>query len=470
MAKDGASGVDRSDNDKSPDRSSKSERAERDVSEKSRDTLSGSDTTTKERDRPATPEDRAAGQERMAAAGQAAKARTEQEIRKAGLGTPSSQTETSAAAETAPGTDPTLTEVPQVDPETLPQTLREQMVAEAGGATNLEPPQQKAIDDFLASPEGIEAARQYEFARGLQVSGLDSNQTIEAMAHFNAGREVAFDAEGRIQLDNYGRVQLTEPIAYADSGQIMTDALTGPTATETLVEYARGLNNAVEQVANSNFAWAAGVAFQGLALAAGGPVRFAISQGAGWAVGQVAENAIGWAAGEIADRSDTLTEADVAELAIAGGTILGSIAGVVTWRSIRNELFDDVSSLRLSVADVASVRRIRSEARRVLEDALGPPPAGMHRPHTHHILFLRGRGPEQQALVLEGREILQRYGIDPDTGIENLTWAPNGNGVHTTARLQALVDDLREVADERTTNRDVIAGILATHGSIAADS
>ncbi|MEM6386385.1 MAG: hypothetical protein AAF718_09140 [Pseudomonadota bacterium] len=73
MANDGTSGSDRSDNDKSSDHSSKSERADREVSEKSRDALSGGDTDVK--DREPTPEDRAASQEKMQAEGQAAKGR-----------------------------------------------------------------------------------------------------------------------------------------------------------------------------------------------------------------------------------------------------------------------------------------------------------------------------------------------------------------------------------------------------------
>lgn len=50
------------------------------LSDKSRDALSGKEAAVKERDTPATPEERAAGQERMAATGQPAKDRVNQEI------------------------------------------------------------------------------------------------------------------------------------------------------------------------------------------------------------------------------------------------------------------------------------------------------------------------------------------------------------------------------------------------------
>ena len=82
MANDGASGADRSDNDKSSDRSSNSERAERDMSDKSRDALSGGDTDVK--DREPTPADRAASQEKMQAEGQAAKGRVDASPAEAG--------------------------------------------------------------------------------------------------------------------------------------------------------------------------------------------------------------------------------------------------------------------------------------------------------------------------------------------------------------------------------------------------
>lgn len=95
---------------------------------------------------------------------------------------------------------------------------------------------------------------------------------------------------------------------------------------------------------------------------------------------------------------------------------------------------------------------------------MGPPPVGMNRPHAHHILPLKGIGPTQQALVREGREILQRYGIDPDVGLENLTWAPNVSGQHTTANVRALVEDLREASRIRGADVEDILDVLERHG------
>ncbi|WP_432199761.1 polymorphic toxin-type HINT domain-containing protein [Erythrobacter sp. W53] len=98
----------------------------------------------------------------------------------------------------------------------------------------------------------------------------------------------------------------------------------------------------------------------------------------------------------------------------------------------------------------------------------GAAPSGMYRPHAHHILFKKGLNPYQQELVQEGQGILLRHGIDPIYGPENLTWAPNGNGVHTNATVTNLVGDLR-AADVAGASRSQIVDILSQHGKIAAD-
>lgn len=330
--------------------SDRASEARESLSDKSREALSGDTATAADRDAPATAADRAAGQDRMAAESQAAKTRVETEARV--------REATSGVTETAqPAPEATPTELGQLPEGALAPSLRDQMIAEAGGAANLDPPQRKEIDDFLASPEGIEAARQYDFARGLEVSNLSEAQSMEAMRHFTAGRDVTYDDAGRIQLDSSGRVQTAEPILVADASG--ATALDTRTNAEVAADYARGLNDAVQAVAESRFAWAAGVAFNAVALAAGGPIRFAISRTTGLAVGAAGQRAIEWAAGLIAPRTG-LSEADVTELAIAGGTILGFAAGAVTWRSIRRDLFSDLATLRHNTAD--RVRGARTAA------------------------------------------------------------------------------------------------------------
>ena len=58
---------------------------------------------------------------------------------------------------------------------------------------------------------------------------------------------------------------------------------------------------------------------------------------------------------------------------------------------------------------------------KVLRRYIGGPPAGMTDPHAHNILYKKGRGAVQQALVKEGQDILIKHGIDPILGPENLT-------------------------------------------------
>jgi hypothetical protein len=62
---------------------------------------------------------------------------------------------------------------------------------------------------------------------------------------------------------------------------------------------------------------------------------------------------------------------------------------------------------------------------RYLKGKIGGPPSDMASPHAHHILFKKGDGPAQQALVEQGQAILREVGTDPILGVENLVWAPN---------------------------------------------
>ena len=107
--------------------------------------------------------------------------------------------------------------------------------------------------------------------------------------------------------------------------------------------------------------------------------------------------------------------------------------------------------------------------RRTLLDKVGPPPAGMDRPHAHHVLPQKGIGPRQQELVREGRAILEEHGIDPVEDVENLTWAPNVQGQHTTERVEALVGRLREVNADPEAGKEEIVEVLEEYGEIAAN-
>jgi len=91
----------------------------------------------------------------------------------------------------------------------------------------------------------------------------------------------------------------------------------------------------------------------------------------------------------------------------------------------------------------------------------------MIRPHLHHILFKKGIGEKQQALVKEGQDILRRHGIDPINGPENLTIAPNIKGQHTHEALKPLVDRLRELDESGVASKRSFERVLEEYGEIA---
>ena len=127
----------------------------------------------------------------------------------------------------------------------------------------------------------------------------------------------------------------------------------------------------------------------------------------------------------------------------------------------------NVESLPISEPDGPDY--VQRRAREILLAEKGPPPPGMINPHGHHTLFQKGIGPRQQELVREGRAILEKHGIDPIFGSENLTWAPNVKGQHTTQALEPLVQELRQEDATGIADRESISRILEKYGNIAAD-
>jgi len=89
-------------------------------------------------------------------------------------------------------------------------------------------------------------------------------------------------------------------------------------------------------------------------------------------------------------------------------------------------------------------------------------PLAMYRPHAHHILFRKGLGPTQQAMVEEGQRILRNAaGLDPIWAPENLVWAPNGRGTHSTERLAEVVAKLKGIQAANGKPQDYIAALRA---------
>ena len=92
-----------------------------------------------------------------------------------------------------------------------------------------------------------------------------------------------------------------------------------------------------------------------------------------------------------------------------------------------------------------------------LTKMIGSAPKGMVDPHAHHILFKKGNGVAQQALVKEGQKILKDFDIDPIYGVENLAWAPNRvAGQHGIDALQNVVERLKLVRDFGGNRVDIV--------------
>jgi len=104
-----------------------------------------------------------------------------------------------------------------------------------------------------------------------------------------------------------------------------------------------------------------------------------------------------------------------------------------------------------------------------LRGVIGDPPKGMVDPHAHHILFKKGLGPVQQALIDEGQAILRKVGIDPIYGKENLIWAPwRVSKQHGIESLQKVVDELRAL-ERAGGDYDDFVDLLKKLGKIAAE-
>ena len=95
-----------------------------------------------------------------------------------------------------------------------------------------------------------------------------------------------------------------------------------------------------------------------------------------------------------------------------------------------------------------------------LKNLIGDAPKGMPDPHAHHILFKKGLGAKQQALVVEGQALLRKYDIDPIFGKENLVWAPNRiKGQHSYDALEHVVSTLKQTDEMFGTLEEMIKAL-----------
>lgn len=103
-------------------------------------------------------------------------------------------------------------------------------------------------------------------------------------------------------------------------------------------------------------------------------------------------------------------------------------------------------------------RFARTEARELFENSqgaltgswgdrarhlFGDPPSWMTNAHGHHIAFQEGVGAAS-TYAAKSREILERFGIDPIHGKENLIWARNAG--HSVANAHEVLERLTQAA------------------------
>ncbi|WP_197234835.1 pre-toxin TG domain-containing protein [Priestia endophytica] len=81
-----------------------------------------------------------------------------------------------------------------------------------------------------------------------------------------------------------------------------------------------------------------------------------------------------------------------------------------------------------------------------LRKAKGDPPAGMKRPHAHHVA-VKGLFMNRKKIVRSyaeyGRKLLRDVDIDPIFGLENLHWAPNKG--HSNAYIKEVTKHLHRL-------------------------
>ena len=95
-------------------------------------------------------------------------------------------------------------------------------------------------------------------------------------------------------------------------------------------------------------------------------------------------------------------------------------------------------------------------AKKIAADAHGAAPAGMSRPHGHHVVQ-QGKFKNELArrrVLVESRLILRKHGINYKRDPRNIYWAPNGPG-HTFDYNQRVLAELRAVDDIGGTADDI---------------
>jgi len=86
----------------------------------------------------------------------------------------------------------------------------------------------------------------------------------------------------------------------------------------------------------------------------------------------------------------------------------------------------------------------------------GDPPSWMKGAHGHHIAFQEGNRAAAP-YAAKSREILEKFGIDPVNGKENLIWARNAG--HSAANAKEVLQRLTEAAQSGGAREAVVEAL-----------
>ena len=84
---------------------------------------------------------------------------------------------------------------------------------------------------------------------------------------------------------------------------------------------------------------------------------------------------------------------------------------------------------------------------------MGPKPAGLARPHRHHVVREMAPTTWPQAdrnVILDAQKIIHQHGLDENTSPQNFAWAENGCGAHTKAAAKNVHDRLKKANKGKT--------------------
>lgn len=138
----------------------------------------------------------------------------------------------------------------------------------------------------------------------------------------------------------------------------------------------------------------------------------------------------------------------------------GRTAATTSTRSATESVLERAARQEAREAYNASSHALKGTWGDRARSLFGNPPSWMDRPHGHHVAFQEGSSAASP-YAAKSREILEKFGIDPIRGKENLIWA--SNAAHSAANAREVLSRLREAANSGG-GRDAVITALRKAG------